>query len=80
MSWFEFLFAIYCEELERSRKLSPNEYAWGDDEHDAVVERMRIALHRMSFDKESETWKRTCKRIGIKHTYKAIEHFIKTGE
>jgi hypothetical protein len=66
----------YKQELIRSHNADPTSYAWPLSELDAVFERMRIAILRGSFNKDSVAFRRTCKRLGIKHTYRDIKAFI----
>lgn len=67
---------VYREELERSYKASPESYAWPWSDFDVVFSRMAKGIEAGSFNKDNETFKRTCKRLRIKHTYTAIREFI----
>jgi hypothetical protein len=64
---------VYREELERALKETPELYAWPITELDNVLARMLAGLAKGSANKDSPPIKRTCKRLGIKHTYKAIQ-------
>jgi len=66
----------YKKQLEYSVKTFPEEYAWPIENLEAVCERMVAAVERGSFNKDSRSFKLTCKALGIKHTYKAIVEFI----
>lgn len=73
---FECFMDVYAEKLKQSRIEYPNEYVWPDSEFDTVLGRMRSAIERGSFNKDSRSFKATCKELGIKHTYTAIREFI----
>jgi hypothetical protein len=75
---FQCFFEEYSKQLEFSIKEDPENYAYSVNELPQVLERMRAAIERGSFNKDSPTFKRTCKALGIKHTYKAIDEFILT--
>lgn len=55
---------------------NPDLYAWSADDFEEVCNRMFDAIDRMSFNKDSQSFKDACKALGIKHTYKAIKEFI----
>jgi hypothetical protein len=63
---------IYEEELRKAIVLSPDQYCYSLAEAPAVVERMENALYNRSANIGSPTFRRTCKRCGIKHTVAAI--------
>jgi hypothetical protein len=63
---------IYEEELRKAIVLSPDQYCYSLAEAPAVVERMENALYNRSANIGSPTFRRTCKRFGIKHTVAAI--------
>ena len=65
---------VYREELVKSVSENPDAYALKDI--DFLFARMRLAIEAGTFIKDSTTFKNTCKRLGIKHTYKAIKEFI----
>ena len=44
-----------------------------------LAEKMMPALIRGSASKDGKGINRTCKALGIKHTYKAINDFLKEG-
>lgn len=66
----------YYQNLLKSRKDFPEEYAWSDSEMSVVWNRMVKAIKGGSFNKDSRSFRLTCKELGIKHTYKAIREFI----
>ena len=67
---------VYFKHLGICRLESPEDYTWPDSELQSVITRMNQAIDRMTFNKDSESFKRTCKELGIKHTYKAIKDFL----
>ena len=68
----------YRAKLEENHKKSPDVYAWPIEELEAVYGRMKDAILRGSFNKDSQTFKDTCKALKIKHTYRDIETFLYT--
>lgn len=73
---FETFIDIYREELAKAHSAHPNEYVWPISELETVVERMRGAIERGTFNKDSRAFKAVCKQLGIKHTYKAIYEWL----
>lgn len=47
----------------------PKQYAW-------LIVRMRTAIARGSYNKDSASFRLACKELGIKHTYKAITSYL----
>ena len=75
-------FEVYAVELERIASEHHTDYPWfrGDATYPAipvatVVARMRAAVERNSHNHSGPAFKATCKRLGIKHTRKAIAEF-----
>lgn len=66
----------YRKNLEYCYKKNPSNYFWDISEIDDVFKRMNDAIIRGSFNKDSETFKLTCKELKIKHTYRDIEMFL----
>jgi hypothetical protein len=67
---------VYAEKLKEALKLYPEDYSWPESELPKVLERMRVAIERGSFNKDGHALKATCKELKIKHTYKAIQEYI----
>lgn len=65
--------STWRDEYLTARQASPADYS-GDAED--VIARMSASTLRGTYNKDSESYKRTCKRLGIKHTYKAITAFL----
>jgi hypothetical protein len=68
---------VYAKHLADVRREYPDQYAWPETLLPTVVERMRAAVARGSYNKDGYAFKRTCKEFGIKYTYTAINEFIK---
>lgn len=77
MSNLEKFLLIYKKNLTEQVKNNPQEYMWALSELDEVFKRMKSAIERNTFNKDSNVFKLTCKELNIKHTYKAISEFIK---
>ena len=65
---------VYVEELQRAVRERPDEYCWPIENATAVAGRMVSAIFSGSrcWSKDSHAIKAACKRLGIKHTYKAM--------
>lgn len=84
MDYREHFFQTYREQLELAVNAAPEEYLWytpGNVESiNATARLMGLAFERQSFNKDSRAVKATCKALGIRHTYKAIQAYRLTGE
>lgn len=70
-------FLVYYEKnLYLSVQRYPEDYDYPISEVPEVFARMAAAIQNGTFNKDSRAIKLTCKQLGIKHTYKAIEEFI----
>lgn len=67
---------VYAEELSKAVAAHPEDYGYGPDLVPVVVQRMRAAFSRRSYNKDSRAIKATCKRLGIGSTYKAINAYL----
>jgi hypothetical protein len=67
---------VYEAELRFCLKCFPSEYAYTDDGVALVLDRMRTAIQEGTYNKDSRAIKRTCKALGIKHTYTAIKNYL----
>lgn len=74
---FDNFFTIYSEELRLVHQEHPDEYFWPESQMDDVLARMRKAILQGTYNKDGFAFRRTCKRLGIKHTYKAISAYLK---
>lgn len=76
MAGIEKFMEVYSRALMWAVTDYPEEYPYGVHGVRKVVEGMREAIIEGSFNKEGRAFKRTCKELGIKHTYGAIKDFI----
>ncbi len=79
MSNRERFLAMYREKLAAAVVNHPDEYVWPLDELDTVMSRMTEAIDSNSYSKHGQAFRDTCRALGIKHTYKAINAFISEG-
>jgi hypothetical protein len=70
----------YRLDLQDAVEKYPSEYAFPVAMVDTVVERMKSAIQRNSFNKDGRALKATCKAFGIAHTYKAIDAFLERNK
>jgi len=68
----------YEEVLTQCVLYYPNEYAFKVAEVPMVAIRMRWAFHDGSFHHIGRAIKATCKRVGIKHTRKAMLEYFRS--
>ncbi len=66
----------YKDFLIKNQRENPQDYAWSINELPEVLLRMRKAILNNTFNKDSYSFKMTCKKLKIKHTYKDIEMFL----
>jgi hypothetical protein len=65
----------YLIELQNAITKYPTEYIPIEKSFE-VAERMIAAIYRKSFNKDGLAIKATCKALGIKSTYQAINEFL----
>jgi hypothetical protein len=73
---FDLFAEVYRQELCNAKREYPLEYVWAITEVDCIANRMLNAIKTDTFNKDSRAIKATCKRLKIKHTYKAIKDFL----
>lgn len=71
----EFL-RIYERELRDGIAANPSAYAYGPDMVPTVMTRVDKALTVGNYNKDQPSFRRTCKQLGIKHTYAAIASYL----
>ena len=72
---------VYTEELERAVKDHPTEYPWYPSiPVSSVVAKIHDALKRGTYSNGGYAFKATCKRLGIKCTYTAINGYVRDGQ
>ena len=59
--------------LKEEMQLNPEMYL---KDYDTTLNNCLYALLKSVFNKDTESFKRTCKEIKVKYTYKAIKEFI----
>ena len=67
----------YNKCLRAAIDADPNPYLWDLEHFDEFIQRMERAINNRSFNKDSPTFRQTCKTLGIRHTYRAIDTFLK---
>lgn len=70
-------FDIYREELANAVREHPDEYGFPLAAVPTVANKMIAAMQRGSYNKDGRAFKAACRRLGIKHTYAAIDAAIK---
>ncbi len=76
MSSRDTFLAQYRSDLEQAVIDHNEDYGYGIERVPEVFGRMVAAIDRGSFNKDSRAFKATCKKLGIKHTYKAIADYL----
>lgn len=64
---------LYAKHLYDAFQNNPLDYGQG---YDITLNNMKYAILKGTFNKDSESFKKTCKELKIKHTYKAIDEFL----
>lgn len=73
----------YAKQLEHfvkedeGKPMPDRYYVFGVNQVPVVVERMKVAIAKGSFNKEGKAIKETCKVLGIPYTYTGIAAFVK---
>ena len=68
---------VYERHLHSCHLEMPTVYVWDIEEMPDVIRRMRDAIVRGTYNKDSLAFKLTCKELMIKWTYKAIADYIR---
>lgn len=72
----ELFFKVYYEQLAEAVANHPEEYAWNIEQLPEVFARMKAAILKGTFNKDSRAIKATCKQLYLKHTYKEIKAYL----
>lgn len=67
---------VYVEELTKQVLKYPTDYGFTVEQVPVVVEKMKAAFIRGSYNKDGRGITATCQRLGIKATYKALNAFF----
>ena len=62
----------YAKHLKNAYQANPEHFRMS---YEDTLAAMSVAVQQGAFLKDTETFKLTCKELGIKHTYKAIAEF-----
>ena len=65
----------YSKNLRANYQNNPSEYGFPKQELDSVILRMSAAIRAGTFNKDSVSFKQTCKNLKVKYTYGAIFEF-----
>lgn len=75
----EYVFNIYAEQLDQSMRSNPGMYMPGLTAVD-IAEKFKAKILAGGDISEiniaSDAWRRTCKQLGINHTYKALREYM----
>lgn len=69
---------VFFKHLGICRLEKPELYNWPENEIQTIIGRLNKAIDNGSFNKDSESFKRACKELQIKHTYKDIKEFLES--
>ena len=70
----------YAKQLTEVVKNNQNEYAYPVSEVPIVVQKMKIAFIKKTFNKDGKAIKATCKALKIGYTYRDIETYLGYNE
>jgi hypothetical protein len=70
----------YSKQLTLAVSNYPNEYCYPVSQVPSIVEKMKVAFIRKSFNKDSRAIKATCKVLKIGYTYRDIETYLGYNE
>jgi hypothetical protein len=64
---------VYCQFLAANMAAKPDEYM---QSFGITLQNMAFSIAQGTFNKDTESFKQTCKALKIKHTYKAIDEYL----
>ena len=73
---FDIFMEAYSKNLAAALEKFPDQYAWPKSELPQVIERMKAAIKKGSFNKDSHAFKATCKELKIPYTYQGIKSYL----
>lgn len=79
MTHEEIFFIEYEKQLTQAVEAHREYYTYPIDDVPVVVARMRAAVKAGTYNKDGIGFTRTCKALGIKYTYAAINAYVKDG-
>ena len=68
---------VYARMLLKAVQENRKDYSYNEHEVPMIVDRMKAAFQRGSYNKDGLAIKWTCKELGIKYTYSAINQYLK---
>ena len=68
---------VYERQLTNAVRDYPQEYMWPVENVPVVAQKMRVAFSKGSYNKDGRAIKATCKELGIKYTYPAINSYLR---
>lgn len=74
---FNTFMAAYEKNLSLAIINYPSDYVYPITQVPVVVQRMREAFQKGTYNKDGRAIKQTCKDLNIKYTYTAINEYIK---
>jgi hypothetical protein len=77
---FDTFITEYEKQLTEVVKNNQTEYAYPVSEVPTVVQKMKIAFIKKTFNKDGKAIKNTCKSLKIGYTYRDIETFLGYNE
>lgn len=67
---------VYSIKLKEAVESNPEEYAYGLEFVPTVLERMKTAIAKGSYNHHGIAFKGTCKELDIDHTRKSIQKYL----
>ena len=77
MNNFDKWMNVYEKNLKKAVETKTNYYNWPVENVPQVAQKMGEAFKLGSYSKDGFAVKWTCKELGLKHTYTAINEFLK---
>lgn len=68
---------VYAKVLPEVRKEHPDLYTWPEEQTPQVLEKMKVAFEKGTFNHDGLAMRKTCKALGIKHTRTSMLTFFK---
>jgi len=73
-------FSMYATNLQNAVEQFPEEYSFIGGNIELAIVRMFVAFKKGTYNKDSRAIKATCKQLNLKHTYKAINNYLRGEE
>ncbi len=77
MNNFDTFMIVYKKQLKDAVVNYPQEYQFPIESVPDVVEKMGEGFNRGTYNKDGRAIKATCKELGIKYTYTAINEYLR---